>query len=980
METVIHSEGKRDTHYDGVATSSKACNVFSEKTIEEKVDQLFNAHVIPISEKTTRVQPVQKHRRSNDRNMIWVAGLQNVSHRIEWSRIRLQKKIVSLLLAFLLLSIVIVAASFVSVPSSSGLLVSISPPTVWTGDCLYVNVTVPSSVNITSGTCDMGGIETVNLSLVDITSINQLWQAVWIVHDVSVGEYVAAITVIDEHNTSNHAGVGWSVASYDDAPTDAPRIALASTIEPRFTFEIRNGGESLRYKEGADVTTVFTKPKQIKRWESENKIIETSVYDSQGRLTNIEPEIEEVRNDTFSITLPTTRGFRAGLYTLDVALTKDNVTHREKEEFMWGLVSLNTKKSVYKLGEVAEFILVVLDKDGHSVCGGDIELRITDCANKTVYLSTSNGTITPGDDCGIYTADYLTEREGEHTIDVTTLIDGVPVTFSTCFLVLQEYDFDILRTAQSKIDPTKERSFDVVVDVESFIDVGSLMIKECVPTNFEISNTDATVKTEDSTKILTWERDLIGNKTSVSYSYSVPNVWPYLYAIGSVELQYDSQKFTEARPWFVAVDPATIPTVTTNTSTGVEETNATLWGYLENDGGEDCTVRFEYGTTTAYGTNTSNQTKSNDSMFSADISSLTKGQLYHYRAYANNTAASDTGDDLTFLTKPDAPSGLTTQANNSSVIYLTWTKGTGANRTYIERSTNSVWTRGVGTEVYNNTGTWCEDTGCEENTTYYYQAWSYTTWTYNPTIHQWSDTNASANNRTNALPTITSPGPANEGTGIGLTPLMNITVHDFNDGSLKVQWYSNSSGSWVLFGINSSVGNGTYHWTNSNFSGYAKTYWWNVSVSDGQEVKESSVFYFTTIGADISLGVTPSTWNQGMILIGSSNATTGLYFNLTNQGSVPIIVQIKATNATNATTGAKWNLTGSPGLDNFSLQYNKSGDVRWTTINLTYDTFMLNLPATGTNWKTFDLNLIMAMSSSTGDPLSFTITFKSVAA
>jgi hypothetical protein len=209
---------------------------------------------------------------------------------------------------------------------------------------------------------------------------------------------------------------------------------------------------------------------------------------------------------------------------------------------------------------------------------------------------------------------------------------------------------------------------------------------------------------------------------------------------------------------------------------------------------------------------------------------------------------------------------------------------------------------------------------------------------------------------------------------------MNITVHDFNDGSLEVRWYSNSSGSWVLFGWNSSVGNGTYHWTNSNFSGYATTYWWNVSVSDGQDAKESSVFHFTTIGADISLGVTPSTWNQGTIPIGSSNATTGSYFNLTNQGGVPIIVQIKATNATNATTGAKWNLTGSPGFDNFSLQYNKSGDVSWTPINLTYDTFLLNLPATGTNWKTFDLNLIMATSSSTRDPLSFIITFKSVAA
>jgi hypothetical protein len=43
------------------------------------------------------------------------------------------------------------------------------------------------------------------------------------------------------------------------------------------------------------------------------------------------------------------------------------------------------------------------------------------------------------------------------------------------------------------------------------------------------------------------------------------------------------------------------PTVTTNASTGIGSTNATIWGYLQNDGGEDCTVGFEWGTTTGYG-------------------------------------------------------------------------------------------------------------------------------------------------------------------------------------------------------------------------------------------------------------------------------------------------------------------------------------------------------------------------------------------
>ncbi len=151
----------------------------------------------------------------------------------------LQKKIVSLSLAFLLLFVVVVAAPFVNVPGDSELLVSISPATVWTGDCLYVNVTVPSSANITSGTCDIGGIETVNLSLVDATSADQLWQAIWIVHEVPVGEYVAVITVMDEDNTSYHTEAEWSVLPEEQSGEEQQNETPDETV-PRTNVTTEN--------------------------------------------------------------------------------------------------------------------------------------------------------------------------------------------------------------------------------------------------------------------------------------------------------------------------------------------------------------------------------------------------------------------------------------------------------------------------------------------------------------------------------------------------------------------------------------------------------------------------------------------------------------------------------------------------------------------------------------------------------------------
>jgi len=147
-----------------------------------------------------------------------------------------------------------------------------------------------------------------------------------------------------------------------------------------------------------------------------------------------------------------------------------------------------------------------------------------------------------------------------------------------------------------------------------------------------------------------------------------------------------------------------------------------------------------------------------------------------------------------------------------------------------------------------------------------------------------------------------------------------------------------------------------------------------VNVSDGKGCYAEEIYYFTT--ANTSIDITPDRWDQGVILIGSSNETTGFYFNLTNNGNAQLYIQVKASNATNVSTGAQWTLNAIPSLDNFTLQYNKSGGGTWTVINLTYDLFLSSLDIG--SWQTFDLKLITAEQSSTLDPLSMDLTFRSI--
>src|SRR5207245_4207821 len=84
----------------------------------------------------------------------------------------------------------------------------------------------------------------------------------------------------------------------------------------------------------------------------------------------------------------------------------------------------------------------------------------------------------------------------------------------------------------------------------------SLVVQESIPSVFNVT-TDASVQNVGDTKIITWNKDLVGNNTYVQYSYSVPLEFPRLYALGPVKIAYEGNKtFTEARPWFVANDPA----------------------------------------------------------------------------------------------------------------------------------------------------------------------------------------------------------------------------------------------------------------------------------------------------------------------------------------------------------------------------------------------------------------------------------------
>jgi len=169
-----------------------------------------------------------------------------------------------------------------------------------------------------------------------------------------------------------------------------------------------------------------------------------------------------MREGKFDISL-SYDNIKPGIYKIKTTLTIDGTTYVVEDEFAWGLVSLNTKKSIYKPSETAEFVIVVLDNEGHPVCDANLSMRIIDPETGLVKLTSDRG-ITTNAECGLYDAQYRTYSEGTYNVEINAIADGIDTTFNTTFDVAEFFEFDIVRTTLSKIDPINNpNSFDVTV-------------------------------------------------------------------------------------------------------------------------------------------------------------------------------------------------------------------------------------------------------------------------------------------------------------------------------------------------------------------------------------------------------------------------------------------------------------------------------------------------------------------------------------
>ncbi len=287
----------------------------------------------------------------------------------------------------------------------------------------------------------------------------------------------------------------------------------------------------------------------------------------------INPREEETGNgitidgQTVKIDNLDARQFRPGRYKIKISVKEGDQATEEEQEFEWGVLTVNSDKSIYKIGDTAQIALGVLNKYGHTVCDAQVVLSITDPGGNTTYPE-----VAFSDDCEIgnitnkpdYTASFATAAAGTYKIDVIATTPESTQEITDSFEVKDSVDFDVSRTGPTRINPTAE--YQMRLRVVANKDYAGKII-DYVPVDFEINapsgndNASTTVEIDGNLKKISWDADLkTGQVYNFGYTFKAPEISPYIFLLGPLRIG----DFSELRQWQIASDAVYYSVSSTN--------------------------------------------------------------------------------------------------------------------------------------------------------------------------------------------------------------------------------------------------------------------------------------------------------------------------------------------------------------------------------------------------------------------------------
>ncbi|MFH1101553.1 MAG: C25 family cysteine peptidase [Methanobacteriota archaeon] len=306
--------------------------------------------------------------------------------------------------------------------------------------------------------------------------------------------------------------------------------------------------------------------------------------------------------------------------------------------------------------------------------------------------------------------------------------------------------------------------------------------------------------------------------------------------------------------------------------------------------------------------------------YAQDYDFLNYNTSYWWSVHVHDIAGNSgwTNETYSLRTRPlhsaTPPENFIAVTYNKTQINLTWSLGTNATQTYIERATTQLWNRGTGLLVYNDSGEYYDDHDLVTGVTYYYQAWC---WDEEDMV--WSIENASTSNITiNCVPRFSNESPQNYSVNESRNPVLSIMVSDLDGDSVNVSMWTNSSGQWSSMGYNISLINNNYHQNTTLFNNYSTTYWWSVNCTDGENWTNATYVFMTRANLPPLLSnETPSNESTNV-----ARSTSSLTITIIDSDDDHI----------------NWSIWTNPDIGNNSMSNDTSGNKTCTITGLQYDT------------------------------------------
>jgi len=411
----------------------------------------------------------------------------------------------------------------------------------------------------------------------------------------TTGSTTTATDITSSNPTANNATV--NDATGTDAVGGNTDASTSDVTENTATGNNAAGSTATGTQAGSD------------SWRGIN--VTSEVQDLQGNRVNIDSEFSFEENGEFSVILEKPSEFRPGLYKLVIKI-EDNSTGLSEiqvfeQEFRWGVLAINTNKSIYLSNEQVYIQIAALKDDGHTICDADLRLEIISPTKELSSVSVERSRKCGPDnvtDVPDYFAYYQINATGTYQMKLTNLDTGYEIEDS--FEVRDSVPFDVERTGPTRIYPPA--SYEMNFRIKANQDFKGKII-ENVPVGFKITETDNSVEVADNIiderKNIIWDVNLqAGDSYQFGYQFNAPDISPYLYLLGpltfresesqktgsskveSLEVGNNNPVFEETRQWQIASDAPDTLTLRPNASgdaTNLSVNTGSNWDAVNED-------------------------------------------------------------------------------------------------------------------------------------------------------------------------------------------------------------------------------------------------------------------------------------------------------------------------------------------------------------------------------------------------------------